>query len=672
MQEFKINDYITLNLEGGATYIHVKGELFRQCKFLLLEIPCDDVEQYDDIDSIDEAAKILDRSMEEGSENQVTIPPETEFWGHCSNLQAWAEYGYDTRILHSNLAFPLLKRLTEAGDLGALKVFKEEIVKRFVSGDKKVLKYLVKEKYHEYLGKEEFDVLLTLLKKDERLLKCILNAMRIPENLVIDPDYYPGAKLDNFFLKAEEKSPIFLEKLLNRLFDTSETPGQIISIFYNCPKDALTSVMRGRKIKAYEKILKAFRPLEMNGVGKIYSDLRTLISEIGKQNSQIVKKIIIKTLKGENYHDFFNIVSFTWFDLLDEVELRMLIKDTKIDLIKKLATFIKIKYFKEKEEYDGFKLVHLVDFEYIVKIIYRINCINPNYLNNFLKKIEMLKKDFFESLVGTMRIHSENKKYKDYIYDILKILDEENKYDVVSYHGEKFLVGPDRRKRFSLYIYDRRDIEKMCEIIGIDKLEKLKYLHLSSNSIKEIKCLENLTELEDLCLADNKIEEISGLENLTNLTKLNLNENKIKEIKNLDKLTNLKELELTNNQINEIDGLNNLVKIQSLALSNNQIKKVNGLSNLEQLKELYLSENQISKFRGTVELRNLQILDLRNNPLVEIVGIENLKSLHEFGVDIKSLPKDFKQKLEESLRANFNNMQETRKGYATSEPKSSF
>ena len=91
MQEFKINDYIALVLKDGATYIHVKGELFRQCKFLLLEIPCDDVEQYNDIDSIDDAAKRLDHSMEEGSERQVIIPPETEFWGHCSNLQAGAE-----------------------------------------------------------------------------------------------------------------------------------------------------------------------------------------------------------------------------------------------------------------------------------------------------------------------------------------------------------------------------------------------------------------------------------------------------------------------------------------------------------------------------------------------------------------------------------------------------
>ncbi|MFX1237046.1 MAG: hypothetical protein ACFFAS_03805 [Promethearchaeota archaeon] len=52
---------------------------------------------------------------EERARNRV-IPPETEFLVHCSNLQAWVEHGYDARLIHSNLAFPLLKRLCEVGD----------------------------------------------------------------------------------------------------------------------------------------------------------------------------------------------------------------------------------------------------------------------------------------------------------------------------------------------------------------------------------------------------------------------------------------------------------------------------------------------------------------------------------------------------------------------------
>lgn len=36
MREFKVNEYITLKLEGGKTNIYVKGQLFNQCKFYCL------------------------------------------------------------------------------------------------------------------------------------------------------------------------------------------------------------------------------------------------------------------------------------------------------------------------------------------------------------------------------------------------------------------------------------------------------------------------------------------------------------------------------------------------------------------------------------------------------------------------------------------------------------
>ncbi len=158
MQEFKINDYISLKLESKKTVIYVAGEPFKQCKFLLLNIPIDEIKSFDEIESIDEAAEKLDRSMESKRE-QIKIPPETEFWGHCSNLQVWVENDYNTRLLYSNLAFPLLKKLTEAGDPAAKRVFKEEIAKRFASGYIPVITYLAKKGYLNYLNKEEISTL---------------------------------------------------------------------------------------------------------------------------------------------------------------------------------------------------------------------------------------------------------------------------------------------------------------------------------------------------------------------------------------------------------------------------------------------------------------------------------------------------------------------------------
>ncbi len=135
MKEFKVIEYITLKMEGNKTNIYVNGELFNQCKFLLLNIPVNKISSFDEIESIDEAVERLDRSMEGRGRKNFMIPPETEFWGHCSNLQVWAEMNYDTRILHRNLAFPLLKKLAQVGDPIAKKALKDEIAKRFLSGN---------------------------------------------------------------------------------------------------------------------------------------------------------------------------------------------------------------------------------------------------------------------------------------------------------------------------------------------------------------------------------------------------------------------------------------------------------------------------------------------------------------------------------------------------------
>lgn len=153
-KEFKVNEYITLRLEDGKTTIYVNGTRFLQCKYLLLNIPVDEISFFDEFESIDEVAQILDRSLEE-HQYKNNLSPETEFWGHCSNLQAWYEHDYDTRILHSNLAFPLLEALTKAGDLLAKMVFKEEIATRLKSMHFPTLLFLFNNHYLKYLTQEE-------------------------------------------------------------------------------------------------------------------------------------------------------------------------------------------------------------------------------------------------------------------------------------------------------------------------------------------------------------------------------------------------------------------------------------------------------------------------------------------------------------------------------------
>ncbi|MFX0137277.1 MAG: leucine-rich repeat domain-containing protein, partial [Candidatus Hodarchaeota archaeon] len=160
MKEFKVNEYITLKLEDKKTNIYVNGKLFNQCKFLLLDIPIDKISSFDDIESIDEVAEKLDKSMGMGVVHKYEIAPEVQFWGHCSNLQSWYENNYNTKLLHRNLAFPLLKKLTEVGDPIAKRVFKEEVAKRIDSGYHNVIQFLINEKYTDDFTIDELKLLI--------------------------------------------------------------------------------------------------------------------------------------------------------------------------------------------------------------------------------------------------------------------------------------------------------------------------------------------------------------------------------------------------------------------------------------------------------------------------------------------------------------------------------
>ena len=145
---------------------------------MLLNIPIKEISLFDEIESVDEAAENLSKVMErryspwrENEAEEIGIPLEVEFWAHCSNLQVWSEYNYDTRLIHSNLAFPLLKRLTEVGDPTAKRVFKEEIAKRLESGYWPVTEFLIEREYTIYLSREEF---LQSILEDENEINFIL------------------------------------------------------------------------------------------------------------------------------------------------------------------------------------------------------------------------------------------------------------------------------------------------------------------------------------------------------------------------------------------------------------------------------------------------------------------------------------------------------------------
>ncbi len=158
MNEFIINDFLKLKLEDNKTIIYINDVKIIQCKYLMLNEPSftgENEEVHQNDLSVDAQSENLNLSLELIEESE--IPPEVEFWAHSSNLQTWYEHSYNTQLLHSNLSFPLLKRLSQAGDKVAKQIFKKEIIKRFRDGNLNVMVFLIIEGYLDELGIEESD-----------------------------------------------------------------------------------------------------------------------------------------------------------------------------------------------------------------------------------------------------------------------------------------------------------------------------------------------------------------------------------------------------------------------------------------------------------------------------------------------------------------------------------
>ncbi len=182
MLKFTINAFLDLRLEDGRTNIYVKNKLFMHCKYIILSIPIDKFEDFERIDSIDDFVEKIDGYFEISGDKKVKISPKTIFWAHCSNLQVWYENDYNSCLLHRNLAFPLVKALTKAGDKLAASVFKEEVAKRFESSNIKVNQFLLNNRYLDCLNKDELSILLVQTKSNliNRVISQLKKFMKSP------------------------------------------------------------------------------------------------------------------------------------------------------------------------------------------------------------------------------------------------------------------------------------------------------------------------------------------------------------------------------------------------------------------------------------------------------------------------------------------------------------
>jgi len=199
-REFILNKHLSVVLKEGKIDVCVDGEKFRNKSlghYVVLEAPNEESRNYDVIESIDDVAYERYKTSDSGSSypskkyenfsrDRPRIYTAEIFWGHCSNLQVWMENDYDTRLLHSKMSFPLLKRLAELGDTIAKKRFRNEIVDRILNGNKHTLRYLAESGYIYYLNSEELNQLVQRIEtspeiKTESAVDRIALAVKILE-----------------------------------------------------------------------------------------------------------------------------------------------------------------------------------------------------------------------------------------------------------------------------------------------------------------------------------------------------------------------------------------------------------------------------------------------------------------------------------------------------------
>lgn len=135
-RQFKVNNYISLKLsfEYHRINLYVAEEY---CRNIYLDPP---FKKEDEVNGF------------KSHKDDI----EVEFLAQCSILQEWVENNYDTRFLNHKVAFPLLKKLSDVGDPKAIKVFKEEIIKRLEDGENDVILYLLNKGYLDNLNENDF------------------------------------------------------------------------------------------------------------------------------------------------------------------------------------------------------------------------------------------------------------------------------------------------------------------------------------------------------------------------------------------------------------------------------------------------------------------------------------------------------------------------------------
>ncbi len=677
LNTFRVNKYISLKLVGNRTNIYVNDQLFNQCKYLLLNIRTDKIREYDSIGSIDEAAEKLDPSMHGREGHHDIVPPETEFWGHCSNLQAWADNNYDTRLLHRNLAFPLLKRLTEVGDPKAREVFKNELSNRIKDGYLPVIEYLMAGGYLSHLSGADLDDLL------DSFLNIDFKSSEYR------PYYqYRGLTqhnlLEQFARMGSKRAKLMISEIMVKDLKT----GDILVVQQYLNRDFIRHVGE-HDINEIFKIVKDTVVNSQNQTVKLYVLKRFADLNVIKARAPL-RKAILDRVEKANLTEMQSMISTGYFNYLGKNEVSTIFNDldleeedwniNKLQLVGNFAA-LKIENANDLIKTGVKKILKTGDLRNVEHIIYQ------NYLR-FFNREEI--DDIFEILTSNnifqtininlltilkkfadQEVEKAKKRLNQYVKEKVKTASIYEYNQIIFQNYLRFLTENELKELFKEINYEglfNQDINTSIRIlerlkkIGLSNADQIikdqlfdKLKHPNTRTLDQVLNKSSLKlftneDLKDL-IKDKDSNLIEGLFKIAiaQSTRYNLRDKVVRFLKSIRAISG----EALSNKIigalkqTDIEMFSNfmrgklitilseeekqkLLKDPNCLLSQFIVKYHEKEYHVDYNLELNLSNKGIqdlTEIKGLNNLKKLKALDLRNNNLDRIVGIGNLKEL---------------------------------------------
>ena len=153
---------------------------------------------------------------------------------------------------------------------------------------------------------------------------------------------------------------------------------------------------------------------------------------------------------------------------------------------------------------------------------------------------------------------------------------------------------------------------------GLEKATALRYLDLSSNTIRNISALSELSGLQEAYLQNNALNDLTSLSAIMTLAKLNVSGNALTSIAPICSISGITWLDASNNQLQDVQQIGDLTALKEVYLSKNQLTDISALDTCTELQVLYLDNNQLTDISSVGLLTKLTMLDFSNNQVTEL------------------------------------------------------